>query len=70
MLRGAAKLTISEETVIEAMQEWARVNFLAGNVPKVTGIKVSNASSFGSATYELSLEEVKDVITDKAPQSS
>jgi hypothetical protein len=68
MIRGSAKMVISEATVLEAMQEWARVNFLAGHIPKVTGFRAEGAANYGggSSNYELTLQEAKDDEGDAA----
>lgn len=55
MIKGPATMTVSEATVIEAMQAWAEVNFAPGHVPLIEGITPTSGGVRASPTYELRL---------------
>jgi hypothetical protein len=59
MVRGTAKLTVSHATVVEAMQECARVNFLAGHIPKVVNITAQTNGSYGGKQAQVTRRKRK-----------
>jgi len=66
VIRGVGKITVSQDTVIEALQAWAAATFAPGHVPKIVGFSAA-ATGFGvKAQWDLTVEEVPEPVPETA----
>jgi hypothetical protein len=57
MIKGSATLTISQETMIQAIQEWIDRRTATGMAPTVEKVAAKSGGGYGSAEFDVSLKE-------------